>query len=90
VAKSRNLFSISFVAPANYPPPPPATLAIGFMSLYEAAQLSALSSSGQGNLDTPDSMLPALIMDSIMGLATLKRATRSGQDRRLPAPGANP
>jgi AcrR family transcriptional regulator len=57
------------------PPLPPATLAIGFMSLYETAQLNTLSSSGQVSLDTPDFMLTAFIMDSIIGVATPRSAT---------------
>jgi AcrR family transcriptional regulator len=49
------------------PPLPPATLAIGFMSLYEAAQLNMLSSCGHVDLDTPDSMLTVFIMDTSAG-----------------------
>jgi hypothetical protein len=58
-------------------PVPPATLALGFMSLFEGVQLGMLSNPAEMTPDRAESVLTVFI-DSIMRLARLQAA---GQPR---------
>jgi AcrR family transcriptional regulator len=62
------------------PPVPPATLALGFMSLCEGVQLAMLSSPAGMPRDTAESVL-TVFMDSIMRLARLQAAQPTFADR---------
>jgi AcrR family transcriptional regulator len=62
------------------PPVPPATLALGFMSLFEGVQLAMLSSPAEMPRDTAESVL-TVFMDSIMRLARLQAAQPTFADR---------